>query len=85
MKNRKRPRNENGLRDRNGSFSCQAAIDGRPQQAPASARVCVWLVSIREAIKEMGRPTFGNEEKLLTKYFPTEYPRYRSCVLLPWL
>jgi protein-S-isoprenylcysteine O-methyltransferase Ste14 len=25
------------------------------------------------------------EEKLLTRYFPEEYPAYRSRVLLPWL
>ena len=27
----------------------------------------------------------GREEKLLAKLFPTEYPAYRTRVLLPWL
>ena len=27
----------------------------------------------------------GAEEKLLAKYFPAEYPAYRSRVVLPWL
>jgi len=45
-----------------------------------------WLGFALGAVLYVSSRIFSpSEEKLLAKYFPKEYPAYRSKVLLPWL
>lgn len=45
-----------------------------------------WLGFVLGAVLYVASRIFSpREERLLEKYFPTEYPAYRKKVLLPWL